>query len=81
MPSAADQTRQMAQQMSMQGMGGGGMGPGSKQPDMNQLFKEEWEALQVVQHSDTLYKIENDLLHVSNIIPPLTDSQLKKMNW
>ncbi len=80
MPSAADQTRQMAQQMSMQGMGGGGMGPGGKQPDMNQLFKEEWEALQVVQHSDTLYKIENDLLHVSNIIPPITDSQLKKMN-
>ena len=34
--SAADQTRQMAQQMSMQGAGGG---MGAKQPNMNQVFK------------------------------------------
>ena len=63
----------------MQG-GGGGMGPG-KQPNMNQMFKEEWEALQVIQHTDTLDKIEKDLLHMKDVAElPLTDPQLKKRN-
>ena len=34
--NSADQTRQMAQQMSMQGMAAGPMG---KQPNMKQIFK------------------------------------------
>lgn len=70
----------MAQQMAMQG-GGGAMGPGKQPPNMNQLFKEEWEALQVVQHSDALDKIENDLLQIRDLPDlPLTDPQLKKRN-
>ncbi len=70
----------MAQQMAMQG-GGGGMG-GAKQPNMNQLFKEEWEALQVVQHTDTLSGIEAELLEMTGTLPdlPLTDPQMKKRN-
>ena len=66
----------------MQGAGAGGMG--GKQPNMNQLFKDEWEALQVIQHSDTLDKIESELLLISSMpeMPeiPLTDPQLKKRN-
>ena len=76
--AAADQTGQMVQQMSMQG-GGGAMG-GNK-PNMNQMFKEEWEALQVVNHSDTLGDVEADLLltdHTPDL--PLTDPRLKKLN-
>lgn len=76
--AAADQTQQMARQMAMQGAGGGGLMGGGKQPNMNQLFKDEWEALQVVQHSDSLDKIESDLLLMNDPELPLTDPQLKK---
>ena len=70
----------MAQQMALQG-GGGAMG-GAKPPNMNQLFKEEWEALQVAQHTDTLGGIEAELLHMTSDLPdlPLTDPQMKKRN-
>ena len=56
-----------------------------KQPNMNQLFKDEWEALQVVQHTDALDRMASQLLSstrsqlaVSDL--PLTDPQLKKRN-
>ncbi len=68
----------MVQQMSMQG-GGGAMGGGK--PNMNQLFKEEWEALQVMQHSDILSDVETQLPltdHTPDL--PLTDPRLKKLN-
>ena len=68
----------MAQQMAMQGGGAMG-GPGAKQPNMNQLFKEEWEALQVLQHVDALDRIEAELLHINEPLP-LTDPQMKKRN-
>ena len=75
---AADQTGQMVQQMSMQA-GGGAMGGGK--PNMNQLFKEEWEALQVAQHTDILADVEAELLltdHTPDL--PLTNPRLKKLN-
>lgn len=54
------------------------MGPG-KQPNMNQMFKEEWEALQVTQHTDTLDRVEKDLLLMKDVPElPLTDPRLKK---
>ena len=56
-----------------------GAGPGGKQPNMNQLFKEEWEALQVIQHSDILEKIESELV-LSDTRLRLPETQLKKAN-
>ena len=80
---AADHTQQMAQQMALQGGGGGAMGgPGKQPPNMNQLFKDEWEALQVVQHTDSLEKMESELLLMRDHLPdlPRTNPQLKKRN-
>ena len=73
-PVAADQTQQMARQMSMQS-------PAlSAKQNPNQLFKDEWEALQVAQHSHCLYRIEDQLMS-STILSPaaLTDPTLKKI--
>lgn len=73
--NAADQTRQMAQQMAMQG--GGAM---AGKQNMGQLFKSEWEALQVVQHTDSLARIEDELISQSFLSGvPFTDPKLKKV--
>ncbi|XP_064399141.1 ER membrane protein complex subunit 3-like [Halichondria panicea] len=72
--NAADQTRQMAQQMSMQGQSMGG-----KPPNMNQLFKDEWEALQVMTYRDHLSGVEEEVTQRGQLLP-LTDPTLKKLH-
>ena len=70
--NAADQMRQMAQQMSFQG-------PGMAKQNFVQLFQDEWEALQVVQHSDDLEKVEEEVMVISSTLTPLTDPAMKKV--
>jgi hypothetical protein len=71
--NAADQTQQMARQMSMQS-------PAlSAKQDPNQLFKDEWEALQVEQYPDSLHGIEDQLLSSGILTPSLANTKLKKI--
>ena len=60
----------MAMQMSMQQSPMGG----KQQP--SQMFKGEWEALEVVVHTDQLYRIEDDLIHRQTL--PHTNPKRKK---
>lgn len=60
---AADQSRMMQEQMSMQA---GGM-----QQDTKGAFKAEWEALEVTEHSWALKNAEQDMI---SIVGPTADN-------
>ena len=57
--NAADQSRLMQEQMSMQAAGG--MGPGQ---DPKAAFKAEWEALEVTEHQWALKTAEADMMAI-----------------
>ena len=89
---AADQSRQMAMQMSMQQQGAAGKQPPSQMFKVGlccwwnivfysfSLIKAEWEALQVVEHKDVLAKVEEELISQMPLLSrvPLTDPRRKK---